>query len=1590
MKKFIAILMTLLLVFGQVATVAGASTDFEGVVNGIVEDATAPGDLSGGEGIIDDEDIIDEDFSEEGQACEDCDLVEDCICPEFSIDDTCKDCDYDDCICPKLCEECEYYGDECICTVIGFAPLSGVSSSIPPAFAVSSGAKNTVDWTNVLSTLKPGEIWTDKSVYYPQHTVGVNLVPDGTAVITIYVWGNTFPLGGDDGPPTHPLVPGSNLTITTNIGDFELGEVGYGDWRSNFVEAPISPGFSFPTQPGIIFVGIDADGRMTWNVDESLIMDDEPLRIWYHVYLDEGPNHTDWRTNFWYSTAGDHFEIRFDPRTENPAYWTREEHTLATFDATVNWNNGNGLNSATIRDRILGITISFGKNVDTPQNQTAASVPFTTPANQRYWTSYATVTFPDGTTQSDLRWHLNWNSGAARDYIITVRNLTTATGSDELVDITYVVGLDSGGGNRAVASDRFISSETYFRRSEDDQHNPFEWDSEGRLVLRTPLIAQILLTEQGLTTGTLLLNKVIENPYPGQPWWYYTDTDWEFTARIMVDGEYAAFERSTVVARTYRFTGFLHEPTDATILNFTDGNLNLTLTNMPRYASIASQNALSPLNYFAYEFFTFETLDLISVEYSIDGAAPTPVSAINGIFATSEFQIIPNESPPHTIVTFTNTYSHGIGFLEVNKLLDGFPHNWGVDSEYDFYVRIWDKQTENYLLFFPDVLIDHTDDYPRPQGIPTNPLFTGSHWAVGNHALGLTDFYSSDMIPIMELPLSVFHRLRLSNLWTGIYYEVREVRRADGFDKADTDAVWADFWNNYVGTGVSNSNRVPHYPEETRGTWVANDLGTWIEDNWIGDPILGSDYWIPVRPIISDSDWHARPIHDWHWGVIYPNPHPTTGAHRPVSTLTFNETLSVTITNRYKFHGGDLLFSKELCDNAAGWAVSQSQLFHAQVLSNESPGRLLVFVPHPSEQGRVYRVIGFVDEQGWFNPNQGEDHNFAYQVLCPIGSHIPPDNAQTVITFSAASPARLIEVPVDPFLTPDLGNMPISAASLTTIYYRVEEIFSVTPSNPLLHPNPLFLPNHDPTNPPLGFYDRTYTVVHVENNNTPVVTNQYGYFPMVNEHTMHVTITNIFDPAYGNLAIHKYLADYYEVWNVNNDTAFHAVVYREDDSDSSRIRVWQDTDGVFVYENYELYVNATRTRAGQTLGYIIPFSAGRATLVWGLTLGDDSFYYTYDVIEVSSTGGELPNAQTIGFTSHPEINKDVRNNLIADVTNTFIQAFRITYHRNFDPDETVIDPLMTSNPFLPGVLVTIRQNMFTAPSGFTFNGWNTMADGSGESFSPNHSFNINQNWVLFAQWTPTTPTTPPGGGGGGTVPPPQEEDDDESEPRPGISDFFVDEHIWYIRGYTDGTIRPNNNVTRAEVAMVFFRLLRPEMQRTNATSPFRDVRNDAWYGLAISTLAHHGIFTGDGDGNFRPNAPITRREFAAVVSRFDQKIATDDNPFIDVHAGDWAHDYIMSVTARGWFVGFNGQFRPGNNLTRAELVTAVNRMLNRSILQEDLPANILRFPDLPGSHWSFAAFKEAIHTHYYVRLEDGINERWTEILGNGLDAAYNH
>lgn len=221
-----------------------------------------------------------------------------------------------------------------------------------------------------------------------------------------------------------------------------------------------------------------------------------------------------------------------------------------------------------------------------------------------------------------------------------------------------------------------------------------------------------------------------------------------------------------------------------------------------------------------------------------------------------------------------------------------------------------------------------------------------------------------------------------------------------------------------------------------------------------------------------------------------------------------------------------------------------------------------------------------------------------------------------------------------------------------------------------------------------------------------------------------------------------------------------------------------------------------------------------------------------------------------------------------------------------------------------------------------------------------------------------------GGGGGGSTRPELEKGD----------------HFAYIVGYEDGTVRPENNITRAEVATIFFRLLTEESREAyySEVNAFTDVSDGDWYNNAISTLVNADIITGYTDGSFRPDAYITRAELAAIASRFDD-ISGGETRLTDID-GHWAEDLISSAYNKGWVDGYpDGSFRPDQNITRAEVMTLVNRVLERAVDQDGMLDDMVTWSDNQPSSWYYEAVQEATNSHDYSRDEGETLETWTEI-----------
>lgn len=212
----------------------------------------------------------------------------------------------------------------------------------------------------------------------------------------------------------------------------------------------------------------------------------------------------------------------------------------------------------------------------------------------------------------------------------------------------------------------------------------------------------------------------------------------------------------------------------------------------------------------------------------------------------------------------------------------------------------------------------------------------------------------------------------------------------------------------------------------------------------------------------------------------------------------------------------------------------------------------------------------------------------------------------------------------------------------------------------------------------------------------------------------------------------------------------------------------------------------------------------------------------------------------------------------------------------------------------------------------------------------------------------------------------------------------TEDHVAYIIGYEDGTVRPGANITRAEVATIFFRLLTDETRESywSQSSGFTDVASGAWYNNAVSTLTRAGILDGYEDGSFRPNASITRAEFTKIaVSFFKHVGGASSSPFNDVPDNAWYAEFVKAAAELGLIDGYeDGTFRPNAPITRAEACTIVNRTLGRAPDKDNLlpEHEMLTWPDNSRDAWYYAQIQEATNSHDYQWL--GAIELWTAKL----------
>lgn len=265
--------------------------------------------------------------------------------------------------------------------------------------------------------------------------------------------------------------------------------------------------------------------------------------------------------------------------------------------------------------------------------------------------------------------------------------------------------------------------------------------------------------------------------------------------------------------------------------------------------------------------------------------------------------------------------------------------------------------------------------------------------------------------------------------------------------------------------------------------------------------------------------------------------------------------------------------------------------------------------------------------------------------------------------------------------------------------------------------------------------------------------------------------------------------------------------------------------------------------------------------------------------------------------------------------------------------------------------------------GYTFKGW-----------EPEVSETVTESVVYVAQWErnrePITPVGP-------------------TAPSVKVKYLNTKDHVAYIIGYENGTIRPRGEITRAEVATIFFRLMtdKARNQYWTTENDFNDVAEGQWFNLAVSTLNAAGVIVDAEYGNFRPNDPITRAELAVMAAQFctvEGKLPKTS--FTDVSKDHWAIDEIKLIEYAGWIEGYpDGTFRPDATITRAEAITIINRMLERAVEDSDMLEGMLTFIDCPTNEWFYEAVQEATNSHDYKRTKEEVEdygycyEIWTEL-----------
>lgn len=367
---------------------------------------------------------------------------------------------------------------------------------------------------------------------------------------------------------------------------------------------------------------------------------------------------------------------------------------------------------------------------------------------------------------------------------------------------------------------------------------------------------------------------------------------------------------------------------------------------------------------------------------------------------------------------------------------------------------------------------------------------------------------------------------------------------------------------------------------------------------------------------------------------------------------------------------------------------------------------------------------------------------------------------------------------------------------------------------------------------------------------------------------------------------------------------------------------------------------------------------------------ENNWTYTFKNLPVKDSGGEF--TYTVREQSVPGYQPTIETSDTGyTITNTYTVRYTVTYTDGVEGEEVFPDQKYSDLTY--GSETPAFEGTPTRP-GYEFTGW-----------SPEVADTVTGDVTYVAQWKrvsypPIHPVYP--GKPASTVA--------EPEPTVNVKGLNTVDHVAYIIGVDTDRVNPLGTITRAEIANIYFRLMTDEFRNENWSTynRFNDVPDNAWYTMAVLTLDKAGVITDADDGNFRPNDPITRAELAVMAAQFctiTGKIPA--TTFQDVPADHWALEEITLIEYAGWIVGYDGYFRPDENLTRAEAMTIVNRILQRGAEDENMLPGMITWSDNANpAMWYYDAIQEATNSHDYTRTailltdENFYGEKWTALL----------